>query len=65
MAVMAEEPPTPMMTMMAAPAGLLDRRTGIACSCQLAENVAGGRSSLSATDGDDTGERARDGSQGD
>jgi hypothetical protein len=63
MAVMAEEPPMPMMTMMTAPAGLLDRRASVARRRQLAENVAGGRSSLSATNGEDARESARKGRQ--
>ncbi len=57
------EPPTPMATMMAV-AGLLDRRASFACGRQLAENVAGGRSSLSATDCNDAGKSAGDGSEG-
>ena len=58
------EPPTPMMTVMAAPAGLLDRRTSFACGRQLAENVAGGGGSLNAADCNNAGKSARDGSEG-
>jgi hypothetical protein len=58
------EPPTPMTTVMAAVVSLLDRRASFAGGCQLAENVAGGRSGLSATDRNNAGERAGDCSEG-
>jgi hypothetical protein len=61
--VTLEEPPTPMATMMAV-AGLLDRRAGFAGGRQLAENVAGRRSSLGATNGHDARKCAGDGSEG-